>query len=100
MNCPAIHLNAPEKRQYTPFVIIVLALTGCSASVSPSGSAGGDPVSRMEEPACYREAKSSYEAAGTSSDPNAALVNIGAALSARDSVFDRCTPARDLKQTQ
>ena len=80
--------------------LAVLGLAGCGSDSRTAGSVHGDTEFRMEGPPCYREAKSNYEAAGTSPDPNAALVKIGAGLIARDDAFGQCTPARDREQTR
>ena len=67
-----------------------MALAGC---VSATGSARSDPEAQMQEPTCYRDTKSEYEAAGASQNPNAALLNIGGDLGSRDNVLEKCMPA-------
>ena len=68
MNYAAIPFDASRMLQCTLAIIIAVALSGCGTGMSPSGGARDDPEAHMEEPACYREAKSNYEAAGTSSE--------------------------------
>jgi len=70
-------------------IFMVVTLAGCG---SATGSARGDPEVQVDEPACYRDAKSEYEAAGASQSPNAALLNIGGSLAARDNGFGKCVP--------
>jgi hypothetical protein len=71
-------------------MVSVMALAGCG---SPAGSARDDRQLQMAEPTCYRDTKSEYEAAGASQSPNAALLNIGASLAARDNALGKCLPA-------
>jgi hypothetical protein len=71
-------------------MVIVIAIAGCGSAI---GSARGDSQHPMDEPACYRDTKSEYEAAGASQSPNAALLNIGASLAAKDNAFGKCVPA-------
>ncbi len=71
-------------------IVILMALGGCGAS---AGSARGDSELQVQEPACYRNTKSEYEAAGTSQSPNAALLDIGAALATNDNTLQKCLPA-------
>lgn len=97
MNRPSI--DAAVMRPSTFVLVIALGLAGCGASASNAESAQGS-ASRMEGPACYRDAKSNYEAAATGPDPNAALMNIGAALTATDDAFAHCDPEPDLKRTK
>ena len=78
-------------------IVFVMALAGCGFSSSTTGNAHGDSELQAEEPTCYREAKSEYEAAGASQSPNAALLNIGAALAFKDNAFEKCAPAADGK---
>ena len=93
-------VDASAMLQSTFSMIIVLAHAGCGAGSFTSGSARGDAEFQLERAACYREAKLNYEAAGAGPDPNAALMNIGAALIAKDNAFEQCTPARGLQQTK
>jgi hypothetical protein len=71
-------------------MLIVTALAGCG---SATGSARDDRQLLMDEPACYRDTKSEYEAAGASQSPNAAMLKIGASLAARDNALGKCLPA-------
>lgn len=79
-------------------LVVVLTLAGCSIGGPAAGSAGDPRL--MEGPNCYREAKSEYEAAGTSQNPNAALMNIGSELGARENPFERCSSAAGSKPTK
>jgi hypothetical protein len=81
-------------------IIVASAVAGCAADSFTAGTAHGDAEFRMQGPACYRQAKSNYEAAGASPDPNAALMNIGAALSAKDDAFEQCTLTPGRGQTR
>jgi hypothetical protein len=71
-------------------MVVVMALAGCSAT---PGSTRGQSDSQTEGPACYRETKSQYEAAEAGQSPNAALLNIAAALASKDNAFENCVPA-------
>jgi hypothetical protein len=88
MNRPVVDVSAMVHSALC--IVIVIALAGCS---SAAGSARGGPELQVEEPTCYRQAKTEYEAAGASQSPNAALLNIGAALVAKDNTFEKCAPA-------
>jgi hypothetical protein len=81
--------------QFAVSVSLVMGLTGCAAG---NFASHGNPESRMDGPACYRETKANYEAAGTGPDPNAALVNIGTGLMAKDDGFEHCVPAAGREQ--
>jgi hypothetical protein len=70
-------------------MVIVMALVGCGSIGSTSGSAHGDSELQAE-PTCYRDTKSEYEAVGANQSPNAALLNIGAALTSNDNAFENC----------
>jgi hypothetical protein len=83
-------MDASAMLQSALCMIFVMALAGCGMA---TGSARGDPQSRMDEPTCYRDTKSEYEAAGASQSPNTALLNIGASLAAKDNGFGKCLPA-------
>jgi hypothetical protein len=74
-----------------------MGLAGCATGTF---AAQGNPETRMDGPACYRETKATYEAAGTGPDPSAALVNIGARLMAKDDGFEHCVPAGGREQTR
>jgi hypothetical protein len=95
-HCRAV--DESEMPRFTFPAIVVLGLAGCAPGSFNAGGAYNDPQFRMEEPACYRETKSNYEAAGTGPDPNAALLNIGAALIAKDNALGLCTSARGREQ--
>ena len=87
----------PAMLQFALSVALVMGLAGCAAgNFAPQGN----PESRMDGPACYRDTKANYEAAGTGPDPNAALVNIGAGLMAKDDAFEHCVPVRVREQTR
>jgi hypothetical protein len=83
-------LDASAMLQTALCMVIVMALAGCNFT---TGSARRDPERQVEEPTCYRDAKSEYEAAGASQSPNAAFLNIGAALVSKDNAFEKCAPA-------
>ena len=84
-----------EMLQSALFLVAAIAPGGCGAGSFAAGSTHGDLEHRMEGPVCYRETKSRYEAAATGSDPNAALINIGMALSANDGGLEQCAPVRE-----
>jgi hypothetical protein len=94
---PAV--DASEILRSACSIIVVLALAGCGAGTSTAGSGHADPEVQMET-ACYQKAESDYEAAGIGPNPNAALMNIGAALTAKDNAFEQCVRARGGKQTK
>lgn len=88
MNRPAV--DAPAILQAALCITIVIALAGCSTAASTAANARGE--SQVEEPTCYRDAKSEYEAGGVSRDPNVALLNIGGELVSKDDAFEKCVP--------
>jgi hypothetical protein len=71
------------------FMVMAIALAGCGSAI---GGGRADPETQIDEPTCYREAKSEYEAAGASQNPNAGMLNIGAALAAKDNASDLRSP--------
>jgi hypothetical protein len=83
-------MDASAMLQPALCMVIVMGLAGCGSAI---GSARDDPQQQMEEPTCYRDTKSEYEAAGASQSPNAGLLNIGASLAAKDNGFGKCVPA-------
>ena len=93
MNHPV--MDASAMLQSALCMVIVMALAGCG---SAAGSARDDPQLQVDEPTCYRDAKSEYESAGASQSPNAAMLNIGASLAAKDNGFGKCVPAAGEKK--
>jgi hypothetical protein len=83
-------MDASAMLQSALCMVFVMALAGCGFA---TGSARGDPQPQVEEPTCYRDTKSEYEAAGASQSPNTALLNIGASLAAKDNALGKCVPA-------
>jgi hypothetical protein len=86
-------VDASAMLQSALCMVIMLALAGCGSPGSAAGSTRNDPGLKVDEPACYRDARSEYEAAGASKTPNAALLDIGAALASRDNGLEKCVPA-------
>jgi hypothetical protein len=89
MNHPVV--NAAAILQSALCMAILIAVAGCNSGSSANGNPRGE--SQVEEPTCYRDAKSEWESAGVSQNPNAALLNIGGELASKDETFEKCMPA-------